>query len=112
MRGSAAYVLPTKPELDFVETFGIALAEKMLAGGGPIITTDTGGTLEAVGDTAIIVEQGDVAGIAAAIDRVVLDMNGTERRDLELRARAWAMQFDREAVFDDLFPDTALRASA
>ncbi|WP_061293964.1 glycosyltransferase [Herbidospora cretacea] len=112
MRGSAAYVLPTKPEPDFVETFGIALAEKMLAGGGPIITTDTGGTLEAVGDTAIIVEQGDVAGIAAAIDRVVLDMNGTERRDLEVRARDWAMQFDREAVFDDLFPDTALRASA
>ncbi|WP_066361827.1 glycosyltransferase [Herbidospora mongoliensis] len=112
MRGSVAYVLPTKPEPDFVETFGIALAEKMLAGGGPIITTDTGGTLEAVGDTAIIVEQGDVAGIAAAIDRVVLDMNGTERRDLEVRAREWAMQFDREAVFDDLFPDTALRASA
>ena len=44
MRGCAAYALPTKPEPDFVETFGIALAEKMLAGGGPIITTDTGGT--------------------------------------------------------------------
>ncbi|GAB1817732.1 glycosyltransferase [Herbidospora sp. RD11066] len=112
MRGSAAYVLPTKPEPDFVETFGIALAEKMLAGGGPIITTDTGGTLEAVGDAAIIVEQGDVAGIAAAIDRVVLDMNGTERRDMEVRAREWAMQFDRAVVFDDLFPETALRESA
>ncbi|WP_062432866.1 glycosyltransferase [Herbidospora daliensis] len=112
MRGSAAYVLPTKPEPDFVETFGIALAEKMLAGGGPIITTDTGGTLEAVGDAAIIVDQGDVTGIAAAIDRVVLDMNGTERRELELRARDWAMQFDRAAVFDDLFPETALRQSA
>ena len=28
MRGCATFVLPTKPEPDFVETFGIALAEK------------------------------------------------------------------------------------
>ena len=56
MRGCAAYALPTKPEPDFVETFGIALTEKMLAGGGPVITTTTGGTGEAVGDTAVIVE--------------------------------------------------------
>ena len=63
MRGCATYALPTKPEPDFVETFGIALAEKMLAGGGPVITTLTGGTGEAVGDTAVIVEAGDVAGL-------------------------------------------------
>ena len=35
MAGSAAYVLPSKPRPEFVETFGIALVEKMLAGGGP-----------------------------------------------------------------------------
>lgn len=35
MHGCAAYALPTKEEPDFVETFGIALAEKLLAGGGP-----------------------------------------------------------------------------
>jgi glycosyltransferase involved in cell wall biosynthesis len=34
MRGCAAYALPTKEEPDFVETFGIALTEKLLAGGG------------------------------------------------------------------------------
>ncbi|MEU4744475.1 glycosyltransferase, partial [Actinosynnema sp. NPDC023658] len=68
MRGCAAYALPTRPEPDFVETFGIALTEKMLAGGGPVITTTTGGTGEAVGGTAVIVEAGDVAGLAAAID--------------------------------------------
>ncbi|TMR08199.1 glycosyltransferase family 4 protein [Nonomuraea turkmeniaca] len=107
MRGCAAYALPTKPEPDFVETFGIALAEKMLAGGGPIITTMTGGTLEAVGDTAVIVEPGDVAGLAAAVDRVVLDMSAAERQDLELRARARAMSFDRGVVFDQLFPQEA-----
>ena len=40
MAGCAAYALPSKPEPEFVETFGIALVEKMLAGGGPVITTD------------------------------------------------------------------------
>ena len=118
MRGCAAYVLPTKPEPDFVETFGIALAEKMLAGGGPIITTTTGGTGEAVGDTAVIVEPGDINGLAVAVDRAVLDMSAAERQDLEQRARARAMSFDRAAVFDGLFPQppaetpTALGAPA
>jgi glycogen(starch) synthase len=104
MAGCAAYALPTKPEPDFVETFGIALAEKGLAGGGPIITTTTGGVLEAVGDAAVIVEAGDIAGLAEAIDRAVLDMSAEERRDLEVRAREHAMTFDRGAVFDQLFP--------
>jgi glycosyltransferase involved in cell wall biosynthesis len=107
MRGCAAYVLPTKPEPDFVETFGIALAEKMLAGGGPIVTTLTGGTGEAVGDTAVIVEPGDIAELAAAVDRVVLDVSAAERQEMELRARARAMSFDRAAVFDNLFPHEA-----
>jgi glycosyltransferase involved in cell wall biosynthesis len=110
MRGCAAYVLPTKPEPDFVETFGIALAEKMLAGGGPIITTMTGGTGEAVGDTAVIVEPGDIVALAEAVDHVVLDMSAAERQDLERRARARAMSFDRAAVFDDLFPQKARAA--
>jgi glycosyltransferase involved in cell wall biosynthesis len=104
MRGCAAYVLPTKPEPDFVETFGIALAEKMLAGGGPIVTTLTGGTGEAVGDTAVIVEPADAPALAAAVDRVVLAMPAADRRDLEARARARALTFDRVAVFDGLFP--------
>ena len=102
MAGCAAYALPTKPEPDFVETFGIALAEKALTGGGPIVTTLTGGTGEAVGDAAVIVEAGDIAGLAEALDRVVLDMSAADRADLETRARAHALQFDRGAVFDDL----------
>ena len=79
MRGCAAYALPTKPEPDFVETFGIALVEKMLAGGGPVITTITGGTGEAVGDTAVIVPAGDVRALADALDHVVLEMTDAER---------------------------------
>lgn len=104
MAGCAAYVLPTKPEPDFVETFGIALAEKMLAGGGPIVTTLTGGTGEAVGDTAVIVEPGDVAALAETVDRVVLELPAADRRELALRARTRALSFDRGAVFDGLFP--------
>jgi glycogen synthase len=103
MRGCAAFVLPTKPEPDFVETFGIALAEKMLAGGGPVITTTTGGTGEAVGDTALVVEAGDIAGLGAAMDRAVLDLTTQERQALEVQAREYAMAFDRVRVFDDLF---------
>ena len=80
MRGCATYALPTKPEPDFVETFGIALAEKMLTGGGPVITTLTGGTGEAVGDTAVIVEAGDVAALRDALDRVVLEMSDHDKR--------------------------------
>ncbi|GIF22684.1 glycosyltransferase involved in cell wall biosynthesis [Actinoplanes tereljensis] len=104
MRGCAAYALPTKPEPDFVETFGIALAEKMLTGGGPVVTTLTGGTGEAVGDAAVIVEPGDITGLAEALDRVILEMTPEEKADLERRARAKAMEFDRGAVFDSLFP--------
>jgi glycosyltransferase involved in cell wall biosynthesis len=104
MRGCAAYALPTKPEPDFVETFGIALAEKMLSGGGPIVTTLTGGTGEAVGDAAVIVEPGDINGLADALDLVVLEMAETEKLELEHRARAKALTFDRGVVFDQLFP--------
>jgi glycosyltransferase involved in cell wall biosynthesis len=107
MRGCATYALPTKPEPEFVETFGIALTEKLLAGGGPVITTITGGTGEAVGDTAVIVEAGDVAALTGALDRVVLEMSEHERRSLERRGREHALAFDRVRVFDDLFRRTA-----
>ncbi|MFC4948599.1 glycosyltransferase [Pseudonocardia sp. GCM10023141] len=103
MRGCMTYALPTKEEPDFVETFGIALAEKLLAGGGPVITTLTGGTGEAVGDAAVIVPADDIPALTAALDRVVLEMSEHERRSLERRGREHALAFDRFRVFDDLF---------
>jgi glycosyltransferase involved in cell wall biosynthesis len=99
MAGCAAFVLPSKPRPEFVETFGIALVEKMLAGGGPLITTETGGIGEAVGDNALIVDVEDPAGIAAALDEA-LSLPEHEREALELRARDHALQFDRGRVFD------------
>jgi glycosyltransferase involved in cell wall biosynthesis len=99
MAGSAAFVLPSKPLPEFVETFGIALVEKMLSGGGPVITTETGGIREAVGDCAIFVPAQDPDAIAAALDRVCA-MSCEERESMGRRARAQARQFDRAVVFD------------
>ncbi|MCS5733694.1 glycosyltransferase [Herbiconiux daphne] len=103
MAGCAAFVLPSKPRPEFVETFGIALAEKMLAGGGPVITTLTGGIGEAIGDHAIVVPVDAPDAIADAIDEAVLHTTPAERRDRAEHARAYALQFDRHAVFDKLF---------
>lgn len=111
MNGCAVYALPTKPEPDFVETFGIALTEKMLAGGGPVITTTTGGVGEAVGGTAILVEAGNTTHIAAALDRVVLDMTAGERELMADRAREYALSFDRVRVFDGLFATSGTSAA-
>ena len=101
MAGCAAFVLPTKPRPEFIETFGIALAEKMLAGGGPVVTTDTGGVGEAVGEHATFVPVGDPGAIAAALDEA-LALSPGARAALEERARAYALQFDRGTVLDTL----------
>jgi glycosyltransferase involved in cell wall biosynthesis len=101
MAGCAAFVLPSKPRPEFVETFGIALVEKMLAGGGPVITTNTGGIGEAVGDTAMIVPVSSPSSIADALDLAVT-MPSTEQTTMAERARQHALQFDRAHVFDRL----------
>jgi glycosyltransferase involved in cell wall biosynthesis len=101
MAGCATFVLPSKPRPEFVETFGIALVEKMLAGGGPVITCDTGGIGEAVGETALIVPVEDPQAIADALDEA-LGLPDIEREMMELAARDHARQFDRLTVFDRL----------
>ncbi|WP_084079057.1 glycosyltransferase family 4 protein [Demequina sp. NBRC 110057] len=102
MAGCAAYALPSKPRPEFTETFGIALVEEMLAGGGPVITCATGGIPEAVGDTALLVPVEDSAAIATAVDRAVLGMTDSERDAHRERAREHGLHFDRERVFDRL----------
>lgn len=103
MAGCAAYVLASKPRKEFVETFGIALVEKMLAGGGPIITTETGGIPEAVGDTATVVPVEDPVSLQAALDEVLFELSSDELWARAEKARKFAMQFDRLRVFDRLF---------
>lgn len=97
MKGAVAFVLPTLPRPEFVETFGIAVVEKMLAGGGVVATTTTGGVPEAVGDTAKIIEISDPDSIARVLDEV-LAMTADERLAWEDRARTYALQFDRTEV--------------
>lgn len=101
MAGCAAYVLPSRPTPSFVETFGIALVEQMLAGGGPAITTATGGIPEAVGPHAVIVPVDAPGAITDALDAVAdrTCTAGASRRDA---ARAFAQRFDRLEVFDRL----------
>lgn len=111
MAGSGAYVLASKPRPEFVETFGIALVEKMLAGGGPVITTPTGGIPEAVGDTALVVPPADPVALTRALDRVA-EMDEDELAERELAARAYALQFDRGQVFDALFATVGAPTSA
>lgn len=109
MAGCAAFVLPSKPKPHFVETFGIALVEKMLAGGGTIITTATGGIPEAVGGFATTVPTSAPDAIAVAIDEAVLGVGPDERRADARRAREHALQFDRLRVFDRLLAHTSSR---
>ena len=60
----------------------------MLAGGGPVITTNTGGIGEAVGDTAMIVPVGSPAAIADALDLAVHHAAASEQTTMAERARA------------------------
>ncbi|HZW42159.1 MAG TPA: glycosyltransferase [Agromyces sp.] len=102
MAACAAFVLPSKPRREFVETFGIAIAEQMLSGGGPVITTETGGIGEAAGGHAIIIPVDDPDAIARAIDEAVALPAEDDFARAE-RARAHALQFDRANVFDRMF---------
>ena len=106
MAGCSAFALPSKPRPEFVETFGIALVEKMLAGGGPVITCTTGGIPEAVGEHALRVPHGSPQAIADAIDHALGGMTDAELRRRESAARSYAMQFDRVNVFDNLFAES------
>lgn len=102
MHGAFAYCLPSKPRPEFIETFGIAVAEKMLAGGlGPVITTRTGGIPEATGGHCLEHEAGNVEELRECLNRAYF-MTNEERRDLSNRAREFAMNFDRMNILENL----------
>ncbi|MDF1850337.1 MAG: glycosyltransferase family 4 protein [Verrucomicrobiales bacterium] len=102
MHGAFAYCLPSKPKPEFIETFGIAVAEKMLAGGlGPVITTRTGGIPEATGGYCLEHEAGNVEELRECLNRAYF-MTNEEREALSERAREFALQFDRTAILENL----------
>ncbi|MEM1213220.1 MAG: glycosyltransferase family 4 protein [Planctomycetota bacterium] len=102
MHGCYAYALPSKPRPEFIETFGIAVAEKMLAGGdGPVVTTATGGIPEATGGHCLEHVPGDVGDLRAKLNELHA-MPASARRQLAQKAQAYALRFDRAAVLAHL----------
>jgi glycosyltransferase involved in cell wall biosynthesis len=113
MNGCFAWCLPSKPQIEFVETFGIAVAEKMLAGGlGPVITTNTGGIPEASGGHCLVHKAGDVAELRACLDRAA-STTFSQRLHLATEARTYAMRFDRGNILAKLMDaaSAAVRAA-
>ena len=112
MHGCYAWCLPSKPKTEFVETFGIAVAEKMLAGGmGPVITTRTGGIPEASGGHCLEHVAGDVAGLRECLNQVA-EMSGDDRAKLSDDARSFALRFDRGEILGALLDRALSRTEA
>ena len=110
LHGAMGYILPSKPRPEFVETFGIAIAEKMLAGGGVVITTETGGIPEATGGHCLTIEPGSIASIRTELDRL-MTLPDAARQQLIDTARSYALRFDRSEVLRTLTGHLAIVAA-
>jgi alpha-1,3-rhamnosyl/mannosyltransferase len=77
------------------EGFGLPLVEAMVAG-CPVIASATAAMPEIVGDAGILVAPDDVAGWAAALERLVCDAD--ERSRLARLGQARATRFGRAAT--------------
>ena len=84
-----AVVLPSR-----YEPFGIVALESAAAG-APLVASTAGGLAELVvdGETGVSFTPGDVAGLAAAVGRVLVDPRGAAGRAQAARARL-ATDFD------------------
>lgn len=96
LHGAAALVLASRSE-----AFGIVLLEAGYLG-VPIVATRVGGIPEVVtdGETGLLVEPDDVAGLEHAIDTVLTDTDRAAQRARAMRARVgaqwtWSAQFER-----------------
>ena len=112
MSGCHVYCLPSKPRVEFTETFGIAIAEAMLSGGiGPVITTRTGGIPEATGDHCLYHKAGDVTDLVACLNKVAC-MPDHARACMSQQARKYACRFDRENILRNLLEESAVHTAA
>ncbi len=80
-------VLPSLSKRGWREQFGRILVEAMSCG-VPVIGSDSGEIPKVIGDAGVVVPEGDVAAMAAALGRLVA--SGALRRELGTRARARA----------------------
>jgi glycosyltransferase involved in cell wall biosynthesis len=96
IRGASLLAYPSR-----YEGFGLPILEAMQRG-VPVITTTTPACAETAGDAAVLVEPGDVAGLADALVRVLGDT--TLRTDLasrgRLRARGYSWTATARATLD------------
>jgi glycosyltransferase involved in cell wall biosynthesis len=82
------------------EQFGKAAVEAMLAG-TPVFAYDCGALGEVIGSGGVVVPEGDVDAMVAALDRHFSSTH-CEREQLAGRARAQAEQYTDESVADQL----------
>jgi glycosyltransferase involved in cell wall biosynthesis len=89
------------------EGFGFPPLQAMRAG-VPVVATRAGSVPEVVGDGALLVDPGDAAGLAAALERCLAD--DSARRDLVAAGSAWADRFSWEscgAGLEQLYRDAS-----
>jgi glycosyltransferase involved in cell wall biosynthesis len=91
-------LVPSLTTTRWKEQFGRVAVEAM-AYGVVVIASDSGSLREVVADAGVLVPEGDVAGFAAALKRLLLHPH--ERADLAARGRARAIeQFTWDVVAD------------
>jgi glycosyltransferase involved in cell wall biosynthesis len=91
--GARAFVYPSR-----YEGFGLPVLEAMSCG-TPVVTTNVSSMPEVAGDGALLVDPDDVAGLAAALARIVHD--ASLRQELSARGQARARTFSWERCARD-----------
>jgi glycosyltransferase involved in cell wall biosynthesis len=81
-------VVPSRTTPAWKEQFGRVIVEAMLAGAA-VVAYRSGAIPEAAGDGALLVDEGDVSGLAAAIQRLTTD--SSLRSELAARGREGAL---------------------
>lgn len=92
------FTAPSKTTQYYQEQFSTVLLEAQ-SSGLPIVTTNTGGIPENVGDAALIVGAGDFYGLAKSIKKIILDDN--LRLKLGKMARARAVKYFDIAIISN-----------
>src|SRR6266508_2907006 len=82
-------VVPSRTTPEFKEQFGRVIVEAMLAGCA-VVASRSGAIPEVVGDSARLVDEGDVTGLAATIQQLVSDPSA--RQELAAKGRQQALR--------------------
>src|SRR5205814_2808548 len=89
LQGMDALVLPSLSRPNWTEQFGRILVEAM-ACGIPVVGSTSGEIPNVVGEAGIIVPEGDVEALTAAIERLVADRD--LRAKLGRQGRQWVLE--------------------